>query len=79
MQTAISALGLLIMVFLAWLMSSNRRQLNWRIIFGGLALQIAFALFILRTTPGRLMFDGIGDLFRALNSNAKRDHRFYLV
>ena len=76
MQTAISALGLLVMIFLAWLMSSNRRQLNWRIIFGGLALQIAFALFILRTTPGRLMFDGIGDLFEALNANVEAGSSF---
>lgn len=66
MQIAISAFGLFTMIFLAWLMSTNRKQVNWRIVFGGLGLQFLFALFILRTTPGRTLFDGIGNLFNTL-------------
>ena len=64
------------MIFIAWLMSSNRRQVNWRIIFGGLALQLVFALFILRTAPGRMIFDVIGDLFQALNANVEAGSSF---
>ena len=66
MQIAISAFGLFTMIFLAWVMSSNRKQVSWRIVFGGLGLQFLFALFILRTTPGRALFDWIGKLFNTL-------------
>ena len=39
----VSLLGLLVMVALAWLMSSNKRRFPWRVVFGGLALQFALA------------------------------------
>ena len=47
-----SLFGLFVMLGLAWLMSSNHRKVNWRVIVGGLALQLIFAVVILRTTPG---------------------------
>ncbi len=60
-----SFLGLVTMIILAWAMSTNRRQINWRIILGGLALQFVFALLILKTGPGRILFTWTGDLFQA--------------
>lgn len=59
----VSLLGLVVMIFLAWLLSSNRRLVPWRVIFGGLALQFAFAVIILHTWPGRVFFDGVGYFF----------------
>ncbi|MCA9123346.1 MAG: NupC/NupG family nucleoside CNT transporter [Planctomycetaceae bacterium] len=52
MERLISLLGLLVMIGLAWLMSSNKRRINARIIAGGLLLQFVFAGFILWTPPG---------------------------
>ncbi len=63
MERAISALGLAVMVLLAWGMSSRRGQLPWRIVLGGLALQFAFAWVTLHTEPGRAFFRGANDLF----------------
>ncbi len=63
MERAISALGLVVMVLLAWGMSSRRGQLPWRIVLGGLALQFAFAWATLHTEPGRAFFRGANDLF----------------
>lgn len=40
---AVSAIGLFGMIFLAWLMSSARRQFPWRLVFLGLSLQIVLA------------------------------------
>ena len=43
---AVAALGLLVMVFLAWLMSSHRRNFPWRVVVGGLATQLIVAIVI---------------------------------
>ncbi len=62
----ISLLGLLVMVGLAWLMSSYKRRLPGRVVVGGLALQFALAWVVLRTAPGRTIFDAADLLFREL-------------
>ena len=54
------------MIALAWLMSSHKRRVPWRVIFGGLGLQIVFALLILKTTPGQMVFASLGDFFQAI-------------
>ena len=54
------------MIFLAWLMSSHKRIVPWRIILGGLGLQFVLALFILWTTPGQAIFGAAGDFFKNL-------------
>lgn len=64
MERAVSFLGLLVMVALAWLMSSHRRKVSPRIIVGGLFLQVLFAVLILKTQSGRAVFDGLGDFFK---------------
>ena len=48
MQRLVSLFGLFVMIGLAWLMSSHRRQVKPRIVFGGLLLQFLFAILILR-------------------------------
>ena len=49
MERLISLLGLFVMLGLAWLMSSNRRQIKPRIVIGGVLLQVVFAVLILKT------------------------------
>ena len=51
--------GIAGLLFLAWLMSSDRRRFPWKIVVGGLALQWALALWVLRTSAGRAIFDHI--------------------
>ncbi|MCA9109866.1 MAG: NupC/NupG family nucleoside CNT transporter [Planctomycetaceae bacterium] len=58
--------GLFVMVFLAWLMSSNRKKISLRIVIGGLLLQLGFALFILKTSIGEVIFQAMGDFFTGL-------------
>jgi CNT family concentrative nucleoside transporter len=50
-------LGIAVLLFIAWALSTNRRRIPWRIIAWGLGLQIAFALLILKTTAGQVAFD----------------------
>jgi CNT family concentrative nucleoside transporter len=54
----ISLLGLVAFVVMAWLLSNNRRRFPWRTVLSGLALQFAFAAFILRTRAGARVFEG---------------------
>ena len=55
-----AGLGLVILLALAWLLSSDRRRFPLKVVLGGLALQYAFALFVLRTGVGSQVFDAIG-------------------
>lgn len=63
---ATSFLGLLVMMGLAWVLSTHRRRIAVRTVLGGLTLQFLFALLILRTTPGRVTFAWIGAFFARL-------------
>jgi len=53
-------LGLIVFVFLAWIISENRRRFPWRVVIGGVLLQLTLAMFVLRTSLGRGLFDAIG-------------------
>ncbi len=68
MERLISLLGLFTMVGLAWLMSSHKRKVSWRLVGGGMLLQFVFALLILKTGPGQAVFVWMGDFFRQLLS-----------
>jgi CNT family concentrative nucleoside transporter len=59
MPKLISFLGLWVMLGLAWLLSENRKRVHVRLIGTGLLFQLIFALLILRTTPGHMVFDAL--------------------
>ncbi|MCP4676762.1 MAG: NupC/NupG family nucleoside CNT transporter [Deltaproteobacteria bacterium] len=52
-------LGIAVLLAIAWAISSNRRKIPWRIIVWGLGLQVVFAVLILKTTAGKMVFDVI--------------------
>lgn len=66
MDRYISILGLAVMIFLAWLMSSRKGNFPWRVVIGGLALQFLIAWIVLKTTPGEWLFQGINTVFISL-------------
>jgi CNT family concentrative nucleoside transporter len=53
-------LGLLTMLSLAYIFSTDRRAIRLKTVAVGLGLQIAFAIFVLRVEVGRRMFQTIG-------------------
>lgn len=59
MPKLISFLGLWVMLGLAWLLSENRKRVHVRLIGTGMLFQLIFALLILKTTPGRMVFDAL--------------------
>ena len=55
----ISVLGFFAMIAIAWLFSSDRRRVPWVTIAWGIGLQVALALLLLKSEPGRLFFIGV--------------------
>lgn len=55
----VSLLGLVVLMFLAWLMSTNKRVIPWRVVLWGTALQVGFAIFVLRTPWGLSFFQSV--------------------
>jgi CNT family concentrative nucleoside transporter len=61
-------LGLLTMLLLAWLFSTNRRAIRWRTVVWGLGMQIVFAFLVLEWTFGqRILATVSGAITRMLN------------
>ncbi|MCF7824194.1 MAG: NupC/NupG family nucleoside CNT transporter [Candidatus Marinimicrobia bacterium] len=56
MQRIVGLLGIAAILGIAYLMSNNRKAINFRLVFWGLGLQVAFALFILATPIGQPVF-----------------------
>lgn len=67
----ISLGGILGFLFLAWIFSKNRRNLNLRIIIWGIFLQFLFALFIFRLPVGLWFFEWMNVAVVKLLSFAK--------
>ena len=61
-----SLLGLLVLAGLAWGMSVDRKNVQWRVVVWGVGLQILFALFILKTPMGGQIFDTASSVIVAL-------------
>ncbi len=66
MNQATAVLGYFAMIFLAWLMSSHRRQFPWRVVIWGTVLQLTFASLILKTAGGGRFFNFLGAMFTRL-------------
>ena len=64
----VAGFGLLVMIFIAWLMSSHKRKFPWRVVIGGLLIQIALVSVILGSQRGRDLFTTLGDGFITLLS-----------
>lgn len=66
MQNLYSFAGLLAFIFVAWLLSENRRYFPWRVVIWGLLLQVAFGFLVLWWQPGARFFLRLNDVFNAL-------------
>ncbi|NIR61337.1 MAG: hypothetical protein GWO02_18485, partial [Gammaproteobacteria bacterium] len=57
----IGVLGLIILYGTAYLLSRDRHAVDWRTLIWGFALQLIFAVIVIKTTPGQALFAGIAD------------------
>lgn len=58
-QNSISFVGIFGISFLAWLCSRNRRNVNWRVVFWGIAFQLLFAVVVFRLPLGIALFSWV--------------------
>jgi CNT family concentrative nucleoside transporter len=59
-------IGIIVILGLAYLWSNNRKAINYRLVFTGLGLQLALAIFILKVPLGKEIFYWIGKAINKL-------------
>lgn len=52
--------GLSVLIGLAWLFSSHKKSIDWKLVVTGITLQIAFAALVLLVPGGKDVFDALG-------------------
>ncbi len=75
-QRLIGLLGVASMLAIAWLMSYDRKSINWRLIATGLGLQALFGFIVLKTEAGRAVFRVVGDAITSLLGFQEQGARF---
>lgn len=71
-----SLIGLLVILGIAYVFSTNRRAIRLKTVAWGLGLQFAFALFVLKTEWGRAIFQKAGDAINRLLSYSFEGSKF---
>ena len=59
-------IGLALLLALAYAISSDRKRIPWRTVLAGLAIQIAFAVLVLRWSVGKEVLDFVAGQVKAL-------------
>ena len=60
--------GIVAIIGIGYLLSSNRRAISWRVVAWGVGLQAAFAIFVLRVPVGQQIFQALGRFVTAILS-----------
>jgi len=69
-------LGMGFIILLAWIFSTNRKAISWRVVFTGLAIQITLALAILFVPFVETLFDVVGKIFVKILSFSDEGAKF---
>ena len=51
-------IGVIVIIGIAFLLSENKKKINWKLVMAGLGLQIVFAILILKVPVGITIFEG---------------------
>jgi len=57
------ALGMLVLLAIAYIFSSNRKKINWKTVGAGLSAQILLAIGVLKISFIQNIFEGVGQIF----------------
>ncbi|MVT08853.1 NupC/NupG family nucleoside CNT transporter [Chitinophaga tropicalis] len=68
--------GIILILGLAYLFSNNKRKINFRLVFSGIALQVLIALSILKVGPVFRFFQGVGKAMGKLEDFARQGAAF---
>jgi len=69
-------IGVVIILLIAFLLSNNRKAINYRLVISGLALQLLLAFFILKVPLGQAVFNSIGEIVIKMLEYANEGAKF---
>lgn len=76
MEQLTGLLGIAVILAGCYLMSENRRRINWRLVGVGLTLQVVLAFLILKVPMVRHAFDALGNGIQGLLDSAREGAAF---
>ena len=76
MERWVSLLGLAVFIGIAYAMSTNRKEVRWKTVLWGVALQFIFALIVLQPSMQDFFFDGVSDVVNRLLSFGEEGAKF---
>ncbi len=76
MHNLVSFAGIFVLMGVAWLLSANRRVVNWRVVVWGTVLQLLLALFIFVVPAGSKVFLFVNDAVVKVLDSASAGTRF---
>ncbi len=76
MERFTGLIGITLILSIAYLMSNNRKAINYRTVGVGLSLQFGLALFILKTDTGRDIFNWLGQAVQKVLSFSDKGAAF---
>ncbi|MHA8088951.1 NupC/NupG family nucleoside CNT transporter [Aquirufa antheringensis] len=76
MERFTGLLGIVLILGVSFLMSNNRKAINYRTVGVGLLLQVLLAVFILKTETGQNLFQWLGDSINTLLGQADKGAQF---
>lgn len=76
MERFTGLLGIVLILGVSFLMSNNRKAINYRTVGVGLLLQVGLAVFILKTEVGQATFQWLGDSINTLLGQADKGAQF---
>ncbi len=76
MERFTGLIGIVLLLGLAFLLSNNRKAINYRLVGVGLLLQFSLAVFILKTDVGKAIFGYLGHSIEKLLSLSQKGSEF---
>jgi CNT family concentrative nucleoside transporter len=76
MERFTGLLGIVLILGVSYLMSNNRKAINYRTVGVGLLMQLSLAVFILKTETGQVTFQWLGDSINTLLGQADKGAQF---
>jgi CNT family concentrative nucleoside transporter len=71
-----SALGIVVIITLAWVLSENRRAFPWRVVLVGIALQAGIAMLLLKVSVARDALFGLNGVVTVLTAATRAGTSF---
>ncbi|EJO5346761.1 NupC/NupG family nucleoside CNT transporter [Clostridium botulinum] len=66
MNKLLGLIGIFVFFLIAYIFSSNRKNINWKLVMKGMMLQLIFAFLILKFPPGKSFFQFISGIITKL-------------